>query len=128
MQEILQYQNEPDFMARTNYWFLNLARNEPNLFELLYLSNSYSTGSLWDVMMEWESNKRMVSAMADKYGISEKECKDIFLRGFFLLYGIATMIATNRMDISNEEAFDMMTRTIQEMAKGLNTDKERAGR
>ena len=70
----------------------------------------------------------MVSAMADKYGISEKECKDIFLRGFFLLYGIATMIATNRMDISNEEAFDMMTRTAQEMVKGLNTDKERAGR
>lgn len=128
MEEILQYQNEPDFMARTNYWFLNLARNEPNLFELLYLSNSYSTGSLWDVMMEWESNKRMVSAMADKYGISEKECKDIFLRGFFFLYGIATMIATNRMDISNEEAFDMMTRTTQEMVKGLNTDKERAGR
>lgn len=123
MQDILQYQNEPDFMARTNYWFLNLARNERNLFELLYLSDSYSNTNLWDVMMEWESNKKMVSAMADKYKISEKECKDIFLRGFFLLYGIATMIATNRMDISSEEAFDMMTRTTQEMVKGLNKEK-----
>lgn len=123
MQDILQYQNEPDFMARTNYWFLNLARNERNLFELLYLSDSYSNTNLWDVMMEWESNKKMVSAMADKYKISEKECKDIFLRGFFLLYGIATMIATNRMNISSEEAFDMMTRTTQEMVKGLNKEK-----
>ncbi len=119
MQEILQHQEEPDFMKRTNHWFLDLARDETNLFKALYLSNNYQNTNLWEVMLEWESNRNMIATRAAKYGISESACKDIFLRGFFMLYGIAAMIATKQMDISNDEALDMVTRTTQEMVKGL---------
>lgn len=119
MQEVLLHQNEPDFMQRTAYWFLDMARNESNLFKALYLSNNYSGTNLWDIMMEWEAGKKMISGLAMKYEISDEVCKDIFMRSFFLLYGIATMVTTGQMDIANEDAYDMLARTTREMVEGL---------
>ncbi len=119
MQEILRHQSEPDFMKRTAYWFLDMARNGTNLFKALYLSNNYSGTNLWDHMMDWEISKEMISGWAVKYKISDEVCKDIFMRSFFLLYGIAAMVATGQMDITNEEAYDMLMRTTGEMVGGL---------
>lgn len=115
MNELLEFQNEPDFITRTNIWLLNLARNEAKLFDLLYLSDSFHSVNLWDVMMEWECNRKMMSAMEQRYQLTQTECKDIFLRGFFMLFGIATMIAKDKIDISNEEAIDMVKRTVIQM-------------
>lgn len=119
MQEILQHQGELDFMRRTAYWFLDMARSGTNLFKALYLSNNYSGTNLWTVVMEWDDGKRMISGWAKKYQISDEVCKDIFMRSFFLLYGIATMVATGQMDITNEAAYDMLARTTREMVEGL---------
>lgn len=116
MQEILEYQDSPDFINRTNIWLLNFARNEPKLFELLYLSDSFHSANLWDTMMEWESNQKMMSAVEQKYGLTQEECKDIFLRGFFMLFGIAALIAKGKIEVSNEEAVDMVQRTFMQMA------------
>lgn len=115
MQEILEHQDKPDFMTQTNTWMLNLARNEPNLFELLYLSDSFDSSNIWDVKMKWESNQKMMSAMEQRYKLTKAQCKDIFLRGFFMLFGIATMIAKSKIDMSNEEAIDMVKKTVSEM-------------
>lgn len=115
MQEILEHQDQPDFMAQTNIWMLNLARNEPNLFELLYLSDSFSSINLWDVMMEWECNRKILSVFEQRYQLTKTESKDIFQRGFFLLFGIATMISKGKIDVSNDEAIDMVQRTVYQM-------------
>lgn len=115
MEEILAFQHEPDFMTRTNNWLLDLARDEPRLFELLYLSDSFESESLWDVMREWECNRSMMSAMAQKHRLAEAACEDIFQRGFFMLFGIAAMIAKSRIDMHNDEAIDMVKRTVIQM-------------
>lgn len=115
MEEILQNQGKPDFIAQTNIWLLNLARYEPKTFELLYLSDNFNSLSLWDVMISWESNREIISAFEQRYQLSKEECKDIFQRGFFMIFGIATMIAKGKIDISNEEAVDMLQRTVLQM-------------
>lgn len=115
MGEILENQDKPDFITKTNIWMLNLSRNEPKLFELLYLSDHFSTSNLWDVMMEWECNRKIFLAFEQRYQLTETESKDIFQRGFFMLFGIATMISKGKIDISNEEAIDMVHRTVAQM-------------
>lgn len=115
MKEILEFQNEPDFMTRTNLWLLSLARNEPRLFELLYLSDSFNSINLWDVMMDWECNRKILSAFEQRYQLTKTESKDIFQRGFFILFGIATMISKGKIDISNDESIDMVQRTVSQM-------------
>ena len=118
MAEILKHQDEPDFMLRTNIWLLELARSDSNLFELLYLSGNFSSPNLWDTMMEWESNQKMIELFSQTYQLTAAETKDIFMRSFFMLFGIATMIATDKIDISNDEALDMVKRTVAQLVGG----------
>lgn len=118
MEEIMEYKDRPDFLACTSRWVLKLAREEPNLFYLLYLSDSFQGQNLWNVMMEYESNRKAALALQKTYHLKEEECRDIFLRGYLLLHGIATMIATNKMDFTEEQAAAMVKRTIEDMVKG----------
>ena len=86
MDEILQHENQPDFLQFTNQWVLALARKRPNLFELLYLSNSFSKAGLWETMLEWECNQKAIAMFSEKCGVSETEIKDLFLRCFYMLF------------------------------------------
>lgn len=114
MDEILQHENQPDFLQFTNQWVLALARKRPNLFELLYLSNSFSQAGLWETILEWECNQKAITMFSEKCGMPETEAKDLFLRCFYMLFGIAAMIYANKIDISDEEALNMIQRTVQE--------------
>lgn len=128
MKEIMVNKGRPDFPALTNRWVLNLARKEPNLFYLLYLSNSFRGKNLWEVMMGYESNCEMAAVFQKNYGLSEAESRDVFLRGYLLLHGIATMIATNHMDFSEEQAAEMVKRTVEDMVKGAKGRQQSGGR
>lgn len=118
MSEILAYQDQPDFLRRTNELVLNLARNEPGLFHLLYLSDGFQSQNLWEAMMEWECNRKLFSLLAERYALDESACRDLFLRGYLLLHGIAAMIAANHMDFTNQQALDMVERTVKDMVRG----------
>ncbi|MGM9538806.1 MAG: hypothetical protein ACI3VN_10795 [Candidatus Onthomonas sp.] len=124
MDEILVHENEPDFLQFTNQWVLDLARQRPNLFQLLYLSNHFSSANLWDTMMEWKCNQIAISRFADQYGLSGETAKDIFLRCFFLLFGIAAMICANQLDMSDERALDLVRRTAAELIRASIQQKE----
>lgn len=123
MAEILQYQDRPDFLQRTDELVLDLARDEPKLFHLLYLSDSFASRNLWEVMMDWECNRKLVSALAERYSLGEEDCRDIFLRGYLLLHGIAAMIATNQMDVTNQQALDLVRRTVADMVRGAQKEE-----
>ena len=99
-------------------WVLDLARNRPKLFHLLYLSDGFNGRNLIEVMMGYESNKRMISKMMELYCLDENACKNILLRGCLFLMGISTMICVNHMDFSNEQVAMMMKQTISDMVNG----------
>ncbi len=118
VQEILAFEKLPDFLPRTTKWVLDLARNKPNLYHMLYLSNSFKGNTLLDVMMNFESNKKMIAKMTELYGLEEDACKDILLRSCLFLMGIGTMICVNHMDFSDEQAALMMKQTVADMVQG----------
>ena len=118
VQEILAFEKMPDFLPRTTKWVLDLARNKPNLYQMLYLSNSFKGNTMLDVMMNFESNKKMIAKMTELYGLEEDACKDILLRSCLFLMGIGTMICVNHMDFSDEQVALMMKHTVADMVQG----------
>lgn len=118
VEEVLVNENQPDFFAKTTKWVLDLARYKPNLFRLLYLSSGFKGSNLVEVMMNFESNKRMLAKMTELYGLNENICKDILMRSFLFLVGISTMICVNNMDFSDEQAAEMMKKTVADMVRG----------
>lgn len=117
--EILAYENQPDFLARTTQWVIHLARYKPHLFHLVYLSGGFKGNSLIDVMMDYESNQKMVRKMSELYGLEADICKDILMRSCLFLIGIGTMICMNHMDFSDEKVAEMMKQTVADMVKGV---------
>lgn len=123
MDEILEHQEEPDFLQFTNRWVLALARKRPNLFELLYLSNSFSQSGLWETMMEWDCNRKAITAFSKHCNMAQEEAEELFLRCFYLLLGVATMIYANQIDLSDEEALSMVQRTVTESLEARKQSK-----
>lgn len=122
VKEILSFGEQPDFFTRTTQWVIDLARNKPNLFNLIYLSDHFQGNALLDVMMSFESNEKLVSKMIELYELESDICKDILLRSCLFLMGIGTMICINRMTFSDEQVAGMMKQTVADMVQGAKRD------
>lgn len=118
VKEVFALKEYPDFFIQVIKWVTDLARNRPNLFRLLYLSDSFKSRNSVDIMMSFESNHMMIEKMKETFGLKEPACKDILLRGCMLLVGISTMICVNHMDISDEQVISVMRRTVSDMIMG----------
>lgn len=118
VKQILAFETEPDFLPRTTKWVIDLAKNKPNLFNLIYLSSGFRGNSLLRVMMDFESNKRMVIKMSELYQLEQDACKEILLRSCLFLIGIGTMICVNHMEFSDKQIAAMMKQTVADMVQG----------
>lgn len=118
VKEILLFEDQPDFFQRTTKWVIELARYQPNLFRLLYLSDGFKGNTFLDVMMDYESNQKIISKMTQLYQLEPDVCKDILLRSSLFLVGTGTMICMNHMDFSHEQVADMMKQTVSDMVQG----------
>lgn len=98
---ILSCANEPDFLLRTVVWIINFARQKPNLYHLIYLSDSFPNDHLLIVLMKYKSIEKIIDKMVEKYVLNPEICKDILFRCFLLLMGIGTMICVNHTDFSD---------------------------
>lgn len=118
VKEVLTFEDRPDFFAQAIKWVVNLAKNRPNLFRLLFLSDEFCSSNSLDVMMSFESNHKIIAKMKELFCLEEPVCKDILLRGCLFLMGISTMICVNHIEFSDEQVMDMMNRTVSDMVTG----------
>ena len=122
MEEVLVYRDQPDFPVLVSKWTLDLARFRPNLYKLLYLSDGFSHDSIGNMMMNYESNQKMISHMAKSYSLTAAQCQKILVKSCLLLMGICTMICINHMEISDEEALTMVSETVQDMIERMKRE------
>lgn len=74
--EVLAFENQPDFMPKVVFsWTIDLARNKPHLYRLLYFSGGFQGESLMEFMMTYENNQKMIVKMSELYGLNLESCK-----------------------------------------------------
>lgn len=123
--EVLQNADNPDFLRLSTLWYMNLMRNEKNLYKLLYFSSGFNNGRLTDVLIgSFKSNHKMIEKMQKDYSLDETACQDILLRSFSCLHGIGSLITFNGFEISDSEIADLLKRTVRDMVHGAISDKE----
>lgn len=119
MGDILAGEGKASFAADTSMWVIHLAREEPHIYHLLYLSDSFEKKNLLDTMLDYECNRKLLERMAQTHGLTLAQARDVYQRGYLLLHGIATMIATNHMAFRDEEISDLVNRTVRDMVRGI---------
>lgn len=116
--EVLAFENKPDFFAKVVSWTINLARNRPHLYRLLYLSGGFRGETLMESMMTYESNQKMIAKMEKLYRLDAESCKDILMRSCLFLLGIGTMICENHFTYTDEQISQTMKQTVSDMVQG----------
>lgn len=120
--EVMSNEDDPHFLSRTVQWTVDLARNRPHLYRLLYLSGGLYGRSMAEAMMSYESNRRMIQKMVAMYDLAPAKCEDILVRSCLFLAGICTMICENNIPFSDEQVSDFMVRTVTEMVQGAKRE------
>lgn len=116
--EVLKNSNDENFLGLTTKWYLNLLRNEQNLYKMLYFSSGFSESPLIELFLNYESNKQIILKLQKDYLLSREQCLDILLRSFVVLHGIGSLITFNKFEISDDEIVSIVRRTVIDMAKG----------
>ncbi|MDD3193689.1 MAG: TetR family transcriptional regulator [Oscillospiraceae bacterium] len=118
MDEVLDFEKQPGFFENIVLWTIDLARNRPHLYRLLYLSGGFQGKTFVDAMMRYESNQKIIARMATRYGLRAESCKDILMRSCLFLLGIGTMICENHISYTNEQVLGMVKQTVADMVQG----------
>lgn len=82
--------------------YINFAREEKKLFELLFLSNKYKISSFSDLLNDVE-NQGIIAIISKLTGLTQTSAKTLFIDIWLTTHGIATMCATNTCDLDSSE-------------------------
>ena len=96
-----------------------LAKNQANIFKLIYLSEYCKGENFLNTRMNFESNKKIWNEIKLKYQLDNKECSDIMERISLLVQGIATLMATSNIQYNDDQIVSIVENTLEDMAIGV---------
>lgn len=102
-------QNGMDAFAGVGMAYINLAFDEPNLFQYLYMSGE---GELraggFDVLVHAEANAAMAAQIADDLKIPKENVSSFFQNTMIYTHGLACFVASGVITSSKEEVIRMV--------------------
>ncbi|OPJ64031.1 TetR/AcrR family transcriptional regulator [Clostridium oryzae] len=97
----------------------SLAKNNRNVFRLIYMSEYCMGGSFLTTRMRFRSNQKIFEEIKTQYKIGDEECADVLERISLLVQGIATLIATSNVQYEDEQIVKIVNQTLVDMINGI---------
>jgi AcrR family transcriptional regulator len=82
--------------------YISFARNEGNLFQVLFMSECFGLNGFSDMFAD-EGNLEAAIGVSKNLGISLEAAKNLYMKTWIFLHGIASLIATKSIKLSDEE-------------------------
>ena len=96
--------------------YVEFAKLYKNLFISLFLSNNLKWNSIDDVLNEkW--NQGAIISMVNKNGYTFEDAKNLFMHLWLYANGLATLIATNKIDIDDKEIISRIVKIYKTLEK-----------
>lgn len=96
-------QGKENFSHEIGRAYIAFARNESNLFQVLFMSECFGLNGFSDMFAD-EGNLEAARITSEKYGISLEAGKKLYMKTWIFLHGIASLIATKSINLSDAEA------------------------
>ena len=94
----------------------HLAREEKNIFRLIFLSTNHREATFLKERLSYRTNQRILDEFMEKYQLDREKAEDLLERLSLFIHGIAVVLATTTMDYSDEKIHEMVEKTIKDMA------------
>lgn len=97
--------------------YIEFAKNEPNLFRVLYMSEN--RGGLDNFMLLDDNNAKIVDALKSTWGVDDATAKELHKDIMIYTHGIAVLCATNSCAFTDEEISERLTFAFTAMLKQI---------
>ena len=96
--------------------YVEFANDYKNLFISLFLSDNLKWKKIEDVFDEkW--NQSTIINLVNKHGFTFEEAKELFLHMWLYANGLATLIATNQIQLDEEKIMHRMVKIYKNLVK-----------
>ncbi len=105
--------------------YIHFARTEKNLFKFLFMSEEFRGMSIID-MIRNDKNNDIVQLIAKNSGLSISYAEQLFLSIWLTTHGIASLMATNDFDLSEDQMVQLLSDVFAGTKNQLGTKGEKA--
>lgn len=102
--------------------YIDFAKNEKNLFKLIFMSDAFREQSMMDIVNSTEGDDQVVSMICQMTGLTASKAKDLYASIWLTTHGIASMFATNNCRFSDEEINRILSNTFMGLIMKLKTE------
>lgn len=100
--------------------YIKFAKNEPKMFQLLFMKELPSKTNLEDILPVIDDNYAdILKSVKDGYGLSDENSLKLYRHLWVYTHGIATLCATGMCIFSDEEIGNMLTEVFVSLLKNI---------
>lgn len=110
-----------DPFRSTGHAYIQLSREEPNLFKIFILHKREGISSL-DDLYRCEASEQIPTFLAEKLSIPVKQAKQLHLDMLIYTIGLGTIFSVTSPGISSDEIFSQQERIYQILIKNIRED------
>lgn len=108
--------------------YINMAMNEPNLFQFVFLNGSgcYPKGNA-EMLTRDADHAKLVKMIANEFKISEQNAGKYLQNTIIYTHGLATFVATGMMCLSEEEIMALINQAGSNLLIQVGVPVDKAG-
>lgn len=99
--------------------YIRFAKERPELFKLLYMTERHKNIDIVDSNLD-ENKAYIISVIRESYGLSDADANRLYVEMWLFSHGIATMLVTKTVKLSDTEISEMLTDALMGILKRIN--------
>ena len=103
--------------------YIRFAREQPNLFKLLFMTERQSDTPIAESDLD-ENKEYLISLIKNDYDLNDKIANDLYVRLWLFSHGVATMIATKTVSLSDNEIGKMLMDVLNGLLQVIKKDND----
>lgn len=114
---IRNYQKVENKFLNIGLGYIDFAKNESNLFKALYLTENLDIDFNRDDTFDLSEGIEQMKEMPIFSHLSETELKDIMIKLWIFTHGLATMVMSPSLNITDEKIIKMLSEVLIKLCK-----------
>jgi AcrR family transcriptional regulator len=116
-------ENDKDGFLTMGLTYIDFAKNEKNLFKLLFMSDAFNEYSIMDIVGSTQGDDELIEMICQMTGLSSHSGRDLFAGIWLTTHGIASMFATNSCKFNDDEIRRLLTNSFMGLVMKLKKEE-----
>lgn len=104
--------------------YINFARNEQNMFKLLFMSDAFKQRNAMEIAGSTEGDDEVIEMISSLTGFDSARAQELYTGIWLTTHGVASLLATNSCHLSDHEIERLLNQSYQGLLYVLKNEME----